>query len=54
MKSALSDVQLNEVLVRPADEGKVIVDLPENTRLWKLDVRKYALLHSGKKTDGHF
>ncbi|KAH7701438.1 3' exoribonuclease [Aphelenchoides avenae] len=44
VKAALSDVQLNEVLVRPADEGKVIVDLPENTRLWKLDVRKAPIV----------
>lgn len=40
VKAALRDTEICEVQTRPGDEGKVIVDLPDDSTVWKMDVSR--------------
>jgi exosome complex component RRP42 len=53
VKAALWDTEICEVLVRPADEGKVMVDLPEKTNTWRLDVSRVPIVICVNKLGDH-
>ncbi|VDN18724.1 unnamed protein product [Gongylonema pulchrum] len=40
VKAALHNTEISEVIVRPADEGKYTVDLPDDNTVWKLDTSR--------------
>ncbi|CAK5075363.1 unnamed protein product [Meloidogyne enterolobii] len=44
VKAALFDTQICNVIVRPADEGKFLIDLPDEISTWKLDVTSAPLI----------
>ena len=41
VKAALHDTEICNVVVRPADEGKMVIDLPDETSGWKFDISRY-------------
>ncbi|MFH4976244.1 hypothetical protein AB6A40_002953 [Gnathostoma spinigerum] len=43
VKAALHDTEIPNVVVRPADEGKFTVDLPDDCTVWKMDVSRAPL-----------
>uniref|UniRef100_A0A914DGJ6 Ribosomal RNA-processing protein 42 n=1 Tax=Acrobeloides nanus TaxID=290746 RepID=A0A914DGJ6_9BILA len=49
VRTALADTKLVNVVVRPADEGKLMVDLPDERKLWSLDVSKVPLVVEASK-----
>ncbi|VDN07639.1 unnamed protein product [Thelazia callipaeda] len=46
IKAALGNTEICEVLVRPADAGKFMIDLPKKYKLWKFDVSRVPLFVS--------
>uniref|UniRef100_A0A2K6VSJ9 Ribosomal RNA-processing protein 42 n=1 Tax=Onchocerca volvulus TaxID=6282 RepID=A0A2K6VSJ9_ONCVO len=46
VKAALKDTEISEVIVRPADEGKYTIDLPDDNTVWKLDISRVPLFVS--------
>ncbi|KAL3990412.1 3' exoribonuclease family domain 1 protein [Acanthocheilonema viteae] len=46
VKAALKDTEISQVIVRPADEGKYTIDLPDDNTIWKLDVSRVPLFVS--------
>ncbi|MCP9265027.1 Intermediate filament tail domain protein [Dirofilaria immitis] len=46
VKAALKDTEISQVIIRPADEGKYTVDLPDDNTVWKLDVSRVPLFVS--------
>uniref|UniRef100_A0A0N5AZ04 Ribosomal RNA-processing protein 42 n=1 Tax=Syphacia muris TaxID=451379 RepID=A0A0N5AZ04_9BILA len=44
VKAALSDTEICEVLVRPGDAGKKVVDILDENKVWKLDTSRQALV----------
>jgi len=44
IKAALADTKICNIVKRPADEGKVLIDLPEECSTWTLDVSKAPLV----------
>uniref|UniRef100_A0A915Q171 Ribosomal RNA-processing protein 42 n=1 Tax=Setaria digitata TaxID=48799 RepID=A0A915Q171_9BILA len=46
VKAALKDTEISEVIVRPADEGKYTIDLPDDNTVWKLDISRAPLFVS--------
>ncbi|VDM13177.1 unnamed protein product [Wuchereria bancrofti] len=46
VKAALKDTEISKVIVRPADEGKYTIDLPDDNTVWKLDTSRVPLFVS--------
>ncbi|CAG9532923.1 unnamed protein product [Cercopithifilaria johnstoni] len=46
VKAALKDTEICQVIVRPADEGKYTIDLPDDNTIWKLDISRVPLFVS--------
>ncbi|KAI1726875.1 3' exoribonuclease family, domain 1 domain-containing protein [Ditylenchus destructor] len=44
VKAALADTEICEVIVRPADEGKIMLDLPDETHTWTFDISSVPLV----------
>jgi len=52
-KAALADTKICNVIVRPADEGKIMIDLPEESSTWSIDVSQAPLLVGVNKVGDH-
>ncbi|EFO25643.1 3' exoribonuclease [Loa loa] len=46
VKAALKDTEISKVIVRPADEGKYTIDLPDDNTVWKLNTSRVPLFVS--------
>jgi hypothetical protein len=46
VKAALSDTEIPTVIVRPADEGKVLIDMPDEASSWRMDVSRFIPANS--------
>jgi hypothetical protein len=40
IKAALFDTEICNVIVRPADEGKVLIELPDESSSWRFNVTR--------------